>query len=155
MDPLINSYFGWGVHRDPANPYNLLWEPKRLLEIQSVITNLLEGVADRPIVVPLDTISNVLSECYRNNRPYMDGDIYSTYIQDRGEQRDDIIRLIDEAVGLIVSHVKTDYGTRQKNMTLSAWNTVYGDLGRTGLRRHEKINLRKRRPTPMLFHMRY
>lgn len=155
MDPLINTYFGWGVHRDPANPYNLLWEPKRLLEIQNVITNLLEGVADRPIVVPLETISNVLSECYKNNIPAMNGDIFSTYIQDRGTQRDDIVRIIDETVGIIVSHIKTDYGTRQKNMSLSAWNTVYGELGRTGLNRHEKVKLRKRRPAPMLFHMRY
>ena len=43
----------------------------------------------------------------------------------------------------------------ENNKKLSIWTTVYGDFNAHGLRQHPPIKIRKKRPDPFQFHMRY
>ena len=61
----------------------------------------------------------------------------------------------DQVINIITSDVKNNLGMDQCNSKLTIWTTVLGDFNDAGLRSHPPIKLKERRPTTMLFHMRY
>jgi hypothetical protein len=152
--PANLKYVGWD--ETVNNSFNVLFDKAKILEIQNKITQLLEGVepSGRPILVPTNTIISVLFQCYESNTP-IQGDLYSRYIQPDYANRDDLDKIVNNAINIIVSHVRTDYGTLACNRRLSIWNTVLGDFNKEGLRAHPQIKLRKKRPEPMQFNMNY
>ena len=156
-DSSVYQHVGWeaSVENNPA--YEQMWAPERLAQIQNKISQLLQGVRTdgRPIVVPIRTIASVLSQCQQENRPAV-GDIFSRYHQPNAAgTRNDPRDIVDQTIEIIVSHIRTETGITQQNQTLTIWDSVRGDANRKGLRSHPPIKIRKRRPTPMVFNMRY
>jgi hypothetical protein len=131
------------ISEDPN--YAFLWSPQRLQLIQSKITQLLEGVhpENRPILVPIPTISSVMSSLYHARRPGI-GDIYSIAIQP--QDRDDIRDIIDQTINVIVSQIRNEYKTREMNSKLTVWNSLLGDFNTQGIRSHSQIKVNNRRP---------
>lgn len=149
-------YVGWdNTIAENAN-YQFLFANERMLTYQNKITQLLEGVSPdgRPIQVPLDKIGHVISQCFETNRP-MVGDMYSRYIQPQTVGRDDIALIVDRAINIIVSQIRSEYAMIRTNRGLTVWNSVLGDFNKAGLRAHPPIKLRKGGPEKMQFHMRY
>jgi hypothetical protein len=137
--------------------YRFLWEPARLLTYQKKITELLQGCSPdgRDIIVPLNVIGNVLSQCYENYQPQV-GDIYSRYILPSIENnRNDVRDIVDQMINVVVSQIRNEYETINNNNKLTIWNTLYGDFNKEGLRAHSVIKIRKRHPDYMQFNMNY
>lgn len=136
--------------------YDIIHDPTNLTILSNKITQLLEGVdrKNRPIIVPHETIAHVLSSVYQSQRPEV-GDIYSRYIIDCKNDRNDVQQIIDRSIAIIVSQIRNEYGMIENNEKLSIWNALYGDFNPMGLRQHPPIKIRKKRPTPMQFNMNY
>ncbi len=157
MDNGYNKYVGWESTINDNRTYQFLWNPDRLRIYQQKITQLLEGTSPdgRPIVVPIETISNVLFQCFESNKPQV-GDIYSRYIQGETEShRNDVRDIVDRAINIIVNQITTEYEMITNNQKLTVWNTLYGDFNKEGLRAHPPIKIRKRRSERMQFNMNY
>lgn len=136
--------------------YSYLWSEEHLKVIQQKIAQLLQGVdkENRPIMVTLEVIGNVLSQTYSSNRPRV-ADIYSRYIQPEYPQRNDIAQIVSRTIEIIVSQIRNEYQMIEQNKKLSIWNTVRGDFNSAGLRSHPPIKLRKKRTQQMMFNMNY
>lgn len=150
-----SQYVGWDVSVNPS--FETLFNKENIREYQQRITALLQGVepTGRPILVPTDTIVNVLYQCYKTNRPQV-GDIYSRYIQaEYVFTRDDLTNIVNRAINIIVSQIKNEYAMIACNKKLTIWTTVLGDFNKEGLRSHDIIKIRRKRPEPMQFNMNY
>ena len=160
MSTLDNGYYkyiGWGETINDRQNYHELWSPNQLQIISDKITQLLQGVhpENRSIIVPYNTIGNVMSQVYETNRPKV-GDIYSRYQQGQTElQRNDVRDIIDRTIEIIVSQIRNEYQMIEQNNKLTVWNSLYGDFNPNGLRAHPPIKLRKRGPNRFQFHMNY
>lgn len=149
------QHIGWSQQTQNNDQYKNLFSKETLTQCQQKITQLLEGIRDRPILVPLETIGHVISSCYETRRQYT-SDMYSKYIQEETHIRQNDIRdIIDRAINIIVTQISTEMKMEDNNNRLSVWNSVYGDFNSQGLRAHSQIKVRKRRPEAMQFHMRY
>ena len=142
-----------------GNGYSCLKEffsKKNIDKVSHKITELLIGVDhnNRNIIVPDKTIGSVMSAVYGTFRPET-GDIYSRYNIPQGGSPDYIARMNDQVINIITSDIKNTLGMEQVNSKLTVWTTVLGDFNESGLRSHQPIKLRERRPSPMLFHMNY
>ncbi len=62
--------------------------------------------------------------------------------------------IINQVVQFMVDHITTEYEINSNNKRYSAWSTLYGANG-IGLRAHSPIKIRKRRPTPFQFNMKF
>lgn len=156
-DNNYKRYVGWESTEQREPDYAFLWEESRLKQIQQKITQLLMGVEpnNRPIVVTLEVIGNVLSSVVDSYQPQV-GSILSRYIQNDPEgTRDDVREIVDRTINIIVTTVRNEMETIQQNKRLTVWNTVYGENNPEGLRAHSAIKLKERRPASFLFHMRY
>lgn len=157
MDNGYMKHIGWGETIGTNDNFKDLWEPSTLARIQVQITQLLEGVHEsgNPIIVPIDTIANVLSQCYESNVPTI-GDIHSRFIITNGQQSQNEVRnIIDRTVNIITTQIRNEYEIAQNNNKLSIWSTLYGDFNKEGLRAHAPLKVRKKRPQQMMFNMRY
>ena len=113
--------------------------------ISRKITQLLQGVdkENRPIIVPDDTIHNVLNNVYTAYRPPTK-DIYGRYNIPTYNPENDVQNMIDQTIEIITSDVRANLGMQQCNEALSAWTTVFGDFNEHGLRQHAPIKIRER-----------
>jgi hypothetical protein len=138
---------------DPIDNY--IFSDKNINKMSTVITQLLSGVGkdNRPIIVPNNIISDVLSGVRSKFRPET-GDMYSRY-NFSSKRESDVDRIINETINIIVTDVKDNADVLECNSKLNIWTTVLGDFNEHGLRGHSKIKLREKRPTPMLFNMNY
>ncbi len=153
LDNGYSQYVGWGQTIQDRGDYATLWEPNRLVQMQQKITELLAGVDEqnRPIVVPVNTIANVLSQVFGANRPEV-GSIYSRYIQMEPEStRNDVRDIVDRTINIVVSQVKNEMLMIQQNKRLSIWSTLYGDFNKDQLRAHPPIKIRNKHPQYMAF----
>ena len=146
----MQPYIGWQSNDN----YNFLFNPSRLLIYQQKITELLEGVTTRPIIVPIDTIVSVLETCYRSHRPTT-GDIYSRYIVGQASDEDDVTKIVNRTINIIVSQIRNEFEMASNNKKLTIWNTLYGDFNKVGLRAHAPLKTRKGGPQRGQIHMRY
>lgn len=147
------KYIGWDTSQNES--FATLFNRENVRVYQTRITELLQGVADRPIIVPVDTILSVLYQCYQSNTPQT-GDIYSRYIQaENALNRDDLSNIVNRAINIIVSQIRTEYGMIACNNKLTVWTTVLGDFNREGLRGHDVLKLRRKGPERMQFNMNY
>lgn len=151
-NPGWSKYVGWEVSQNPNLQF--LFDKDRMLTYQRKITELLQGVREdgRPILVPLDTIGNVLFQCYQTNQTTT-ASIYSKYIQP--QQRNDITMIVDRAINIIVTQIRNEYEMAENNRKLTIWDSVLGDFNKHGLRAHPPIKIRKGGPERFQFHMRY
>jgi hypothetical protein len=151
------KHVGWrGTVIDSANYYEL-WCDRNLKTMQDKITQLLQGVSldGRDIIVPLDTIGNVLSQVYQTNSPKI-GCIYSRYIQYESERdRNDLRDIVDRAINIIVSSIRNEYDTIACNNKLTVWNALYG-ANDQGTRAHPPLKINKKTGGRFFqFHMNY
>jgi len=147
------KYVGWDQTLKSNQNMQILMHPDNIRRYQAKITHLLKGVhpEGRPIVVPEDTIQHVLFKCYEAHRPSV-GDMYSRYVQMR--EQDDMTKIVNETIHLIVSQIKTEYATVEQNKKLTIWTSLYGDFNAHGLRSHPPIKIRQN-GRRMQFHMNY
>jgi len=132
---------------------NQLFSEPIFQTIQQKLTELLYGLYNRPIIVPFERIADVMDEIYTNYRPTT-GDIYTRYIVPSGQPtRDDYIgSVIDQTIETIYASITNEVIMQQTNAKLSVWNTLLGEgVNEQGLRPHQDIKLRERRPKPMFF----
>lgn len=150
-----SKFVGWGATVAEDINYHSLFNPDRLRIYQTKITELLQGLRKdgRPILVPIETIVNVLTNCYNANKPAT-GDMFSQFIQE-GSQRNDIRTLVDQMINIIVGQIKTEHLVLEQNSKLTIWNTVRGDFNPVGIRSHPPIKVRHRKGESMQFNMHY
>jgi hypothetical protein len=148
LDSNSYKYIGWQGTESNRSNYNSLFDINNLTQIQKKITELLRGVdpKGRPIIVPIKTISSVLSECYQSNSPVV-GDIHSRFIIEGESTRNDCVEIVDRTIQIIVSQIRNEIETVENNNKLTIWNSLYGDFNKHGLRGHSGIKLNKRRPS--------
>jgi hypothetical protein len=141
-----------------SNGVNSLFSEENIKEMSRKISSSLEGVdpRNRKIIVPDETIINVLNTVYQNFKPNT-GDIYGRYNSASlsSDINNDSNNIIYQTIEIIVSDVKSNIGMEEANSSLSVWTTVLGDFNEHGLMQHPKIKLKNRRPTSGLFHMHY
>jgi len=118
-----------------------LYSDRTLNLIRDKSKKILTGVHPKgsDIYVTNEVIKGVLAQLYKN-------DFANIYI------------MIDHAIHIITSSIMDEFQTVHKNNKLSPWVQRYGSNqveNEWGLVSHSKIKLRERRPTPMIFNMRY
>lgn len=132
----------------------LLFSPETISFISKTVTALLIGLYPMGIIIPFDTIVNVLNSIYDAYRPST-GDIHSRYIIASDENPNYIDEIINQTVQTIVTQVTSNLITDQNNSKLTVWTSLLGDFNSHGLRSHPPIKIRHRKPQTMLFNMRY
>ena len=155
-DKIINNNFMRHVGYNPNNICQELFFSKRNVNmISKKVTELLQGVdiQNRNIIVPDNTINQVMSSVYNNFSPKV-GDIFTRY-NIPGKKNNNNQTMIDMVINIITRDVRNNLGMIECNSKLSKWTTLLGDFNEHNLRSHSKIKLREKRPTPMQFHMRY
>lgn len=135
-------HVGWS---ESNNCIKKFYNDETILIMSRKITELLQGVdtQGRPIIVPDQTIKNVMDTIYESYRPPT-GDIYGRYNVPSGEPENYVQSLIDQTIEIIVADVKANLGMEQANAKLSAWIQIYGSFNNHGLRSHPPIKIRER-----------
>ena len=118
------------------------------------VTQLTLGVCSKPIIVTDRVIGHVMSQIYIGYRPET-GSIYSRYTIPSPGVVNYVQDMIDRSIEFITSHISSQYGMIENNSKLSIWDTVLGDFNKQGLRSHDIIKTRERRPDPMMFFENY
>jgi hypothetical protein len=144
LDENTYKFVGW---RPNDNCINTLFTNTTINKISQRISKLLLGVDPngRKIVVPDQTIISVLNEVYSSFRPQT-GDMYTRMIIPSSENPNYIQNMINQTIEIIVTDVRNNLGIEEANSKLNIWQTVLGDFNVNGLRGHDVIKLRKRRP---------
>jgi hypothetical protein len=153
VDNGFQKYVGWQTTIANNPTYQILFSPERMRMYQEKITDLLQGTTDRPIVVPLNTIGNILSQCYETHTPTT-GDIYSRYIIPT-DVEDDASKIVNRMINIIVSQIRLEFEMTANNKKLTVWNSLYGDFNKEGLRSHPPLKMRNRGPQRNQYHMNY
>jgi len=125
--------------------------------ISKKLTELLQGVdhLNRPIIVPDNTIINIMDSVQQNYRP-LTGDIFSRYNIPNGQNSDDYISsMIDQTIEIIYSEVKNNFEIEENNKNLSVWTTLLGDFNEQGLRSVPPIKILNKHPAHCQFNMNY
>lgn len=132
------------------------FSPQTVNMISQKVTELTRGVdsKNRPIVVPDIRICEVMDDVHQAFSPRV-GDIYSRYIIPNDEQTNMVQSMIDQTIEVITSSIRNDLGMQQANQKLTTWVQVLGDFNVSGLRAHDIIKLREKRPATMQFNMNY
>jgi hypothetical protein len=123
--------------------------------ISEEVTKNLKGLmTNTRIVVPDENITSVLSNVFENYRPNTQ-DIYTKYNIIQNKTIDDANYIVLQTIDILVQDIRLNIETINQNNKLTIWTTVLGDNNEHGLRSHDQIKIRKKRPTSMLFHMNY
>jgi hypothetical protein len=147
-DDNFMKFVGWSESNECIKKY---FSPAIIQTISKKVTQLLEGVdsCSRSIVVPNKTICAVMSQVYQGFRPPT-GDIYGRLNVPNDETTNYVQNMIDQTVEIIVSDVRNNLGMDEVNSKLNIWHaTILGDFNVNGLRAHDVIKTRKRRPNNM------
>lgn len=146
---------GWQETISDKDGYKKLFSQETLNKIQLYLRDLFKQHIQRDIIVPFDTIGSVLSQVFQTSSPVV-GDVYSRYtFPSIEENRNDCYWIINRAINIIFSEIKTEYEMINYNRSISVWNALYGDFNKEGLRAHSDIKVRNKRPDFMLFNVRY
>lgn len=116
--------------------YYIFFSKKNILNISSEITRRLNGVHPdgKNIIVSDENILSVMDSIYN-----------STY--------KDVQKMTLMTISYIVDAITTEFKTIEQNNKLNIWVTQYTDDW--GIKQTDKIKLREKRPTPMIFNMNY
>lgn len=126
-----------------------LFSLENLLKLSYKITERLRDLVPEGLVVPIDTIRNVLKALYDAYRPQMGNPMTMYHVVS-----DDVCSDLNvQTINLITQQVRDEIIAEQNAKKLTIWTTVLGDNNEHGIRAHSSIKLKQRRPTPMLFNM--
>jgi hypothetical protein len=92
---------------------------------------------NRPIVYPDNRIIDVLTKLEYNNEKVSPEEIDSMVVK------------------LVCDTIRNEVETIRYNNSLDKFDTIFGDFNKHGLSRTSQIKVRNKRPTPMMFHLRY
>jgi hypothetical protein len=117
MSDINRQYRNPVGYQDSSERYNALFSADSVMYMRQQITNQLQGVhpQGRNIIVPEETVRSVADSVY-NSAPK------------------ELFVMQDMVIAMIVSHIKTEFSTVQKNNSYSAWVTLYDET--TGMQRH-------------------
>lgn len=138
---------------DMPTGISALFSGETVLFLQKKITELLRPFYPPGIIVPFESIVNVLNSVYDAYRPST-GDIYSRYTIPSNENPNYIDEIINQTIQIIVTQVKDNLSMDYNNSKLTLWTSVLGDFNRHGLRSHPPIKIKHRKPQS-LFNMNY
>jgi hypothetical protein len=159
LDDNYTRFVGWSQSLGCANGtdgLNEYYSPTTVKTISYKLTELLMGVDkdNRPIIVPDQTIINVMNEVENSFKPET-GDIYTRYTIPSRQTTDMVQDMISQTIEIIYKDISNNLGMIENNNSLSIWTTVYGDFNAHGLRQHSQIKVRENRPQRMAFNMNY
>lgn len=107
------------------------------------------------IVLSSNTVRDALSSVHRNYKPPVQ-DMFSMHLQAHNYNRlGKEEQIIKETIELMSKQCINELDTLHYNSQLSKWNTLLGDFNQEGLRSHDKIKLRHKRPSSFQFNMKY
>lgn len=157
VDMTVNNFVGQTLHDNQVvdDDYRLLMNSDTIRLVSKKITDLLQGVdvKGRKIRVPDQDIMSIIDTEYRRYRPPI-GDMYSR-IHQMEEQPDKIEVIIERAIEIITSQIKSDKMIEENNKSMSKWNSMYGEHNPAGLVAHTKIKIRENHPAMFQFNMKY
>jgi len=152
------QYVGWEQTVEDNEKYAFIFSQKNMDYLSATISDALTGVdpQNRKIIIPDDKIANVLSTVYKYGTRANVGDIYSKYIIEPIETRNDIKDINNQTINIIVSAIRDEVEMTENNKKLSVWDqALLGDFNRQGLRAHPPIKIRKRTTQRMMINMNY
>ncbi len=117
------------------------------------VSELTMGVCSKKIIVTDRVINHVMSQIYSSYRPNT-GSIYTRYNIPTATI-DYVQDMIDRCIEFITNNITTQYGMIENNSKLSIWDTVLGDFNKQGLRSHDIIKIREKKPDSMMFFENY
>jgi hypothetical protein len=147
-------YVGWTDTNNNDEFYNAFFSVETMKYISKRVTQNLNGLKSKPIVVGKDTIGHVMSQIYDDRRPKI-GDIFTRYTIEDDKVVSLLQELIFRCIELISSTIRDEIEIIQNNEKLSVWTTVLGDFNKEGLRSHDKIKIRNKHPQMMAINMNY
>lgn len=147
-------YVGWTDTDNNDEFYNAFFSVETMKYISKRVTQNLNGLKSKPIVVGKDTIGHVMSQIYDDRRPKI-GDIITRYTIEDDKVVSLLQELIFRCIELITSTIRDEIEIIQNNEKLSIWTTVLGDFNKEGLRSHDKIKIRNKHPQMMAINMNY
>ena len=111
----------------------------RIHRLSKHITHNLRNLDElnRPIVYPDNRIIDVLTKLEYNNEKVSPEEIDSMVVK------------------LVCDTIRNEVETIRYNNSLDKFDTIFGDFNKHGLSRTSQIKVRNKRPTPMMFHLRY
>ena len=155
---LNRNYTRHSGYQDTSSLYKTkYYHIDNVTTISKKLTQLLKGVhpSGRPILIPNETIINIMDSVYQNYRP-VTGDIFTRFNIPSGQNSDDYITsMIDQTIEIIYSQVKNEIEMEENNKKLSVWTTVLGDFNDQGLRSHDEIKILNNHPAHCQFNMNY
>lgn len=130
---------------------NPIFDKNTIKYISQKVTENLEGLdsKNRSIIVPDNTIVNVLDTVYNNYVPSVGG-LYKKNIQYSKYEH-----VIAHTIDIIVDDVSYNISRDICNSNRTIWTTLLGDFNDHKLRSHPPIKIRNKRPQPMQFNMNY
>lgn len=124
------------------------WSDEAISFVSAQVTELLRQKFDVAIVVPRQTIVDVLQSQLEYFRPKT-GDIFSRYTLQRKLDEASPLQL---AIDVIVATISIEFEQDASNASFSIWNSVDGTL--LGMQFHPQVRLNQRRPKQR-FNMRF
>jgi hypothetical protein len=122
--------------------------------ISAKVTELSKDFYPPGVMVPCERVVEVMNDIYRAYRPST-GDIFTRYNIPSNENPNMVDEMINQVVQVIISDIKNNLLTEQRNSKLDNWVVLMGDFNRWGLRQHSPITIREKKPTSCLFNMNY
>lgn len=118
------------------------------------VSELLRPIYPNGVIVPTHIIRNLANAIYESYRPSL-GDIFTRYSVVSRENYNYVDEMINQVIKVAVDSIRNDLDQRMINSKLTVWSSLLGDFNKEGLRPHDNVKIRKRRPQPMLFNMNY
>ena len=152
----LNQHIGWGQQVKTNEFLATLFTKRTIQLIQQKTSQYLTGIVPNKTIVPSQRIViNALQTVFQDHIPNT-GDIYGKYIVVDGSKTNDYSDIVNKTISMLIQGIKTTILMEKQNDTLNIWDaTLLGDFNPNGLRRHDVIKLREKRPDPMLFNMKY
>lgn len=121
------------------------WSEESVEFVGKQVTEILQQQLGIVIVVPRDTILNVLNSQLQHFRPKT-GDIFTRYNLENTipDGTFDSLDLMKSTIDIIVAAVSGDFQQDSSNKAFSIWNSVNG--APLGMQFHPQVRLNQRRP---------
>lgn len=134
------SKVGWESINETNTGYRIFFSKENMDRISQVVSAKLLKAGHRMVVTPR-VIGGVMSDVINTYQPVI-GDMYTIY-NIPNKPRNDVERLNEMVVNVIVSTIINEEDVRKWNESLSVWDTVYGDFNRKGLRAHPVLRTKQ------------
>lgn len=147
-----HQYISHVGYKDTSLNIQALFSMETLILISKIITQNMRDIFPQGIIVPIETIANVLNALYESYRP-PSGDPMTMYNVVSDENPNAVNVLINQTVSVISQQIRDEFLMEKNASQLSAWTTVLGENNAHGIRSYPPIKIRNRKPQTMMFNM--